>query len=84
MRACKSNGALRGDPLLEVLKRWFQSVVARTKKEFICCSEFEWGTKNGLDFPAQLYVRVCVFIHNCMCVCVCLFIIMWVDHALPH
>ena len=23
--------------------RWFQSVVVRTKKEFLCCSVFEWG-----------------------------------------
>ena len=29
--------------------RWFQSVVVRTKKEFLCCSVFEWGTKNGLE-----------------------------------
>ena len=27
--------------------RWFQSVAVRTKKEFLCCSVFEWGTRNG-------------------------------------
>ena len=29
--------------------RWLQSVVVQTKKEFLCCSVFEWGTKNGLE-----------------------------------
>ena len=38
---------------------WFQSVVVRTikiykkkrekKEEFVCCSVFEWETKNGLE-----------------------------------
>ena len=29
--------------------RWFQSVVVRTKKEFLCCSVCEWGTREGLE-----------------------------------
>ena len=24
-------------------------MVVRTKKEFLCCSVLEWGTKNGLE-----------------------------------
>ena len=24
-------------------------MVVRIKKEFLCCSVFEWGTKNGLE-----------------------------------
>ena len=30
--------------------RWFQSVVVQTKKEFLCCSVFQCGTKNSLEY----------------------------------
>ena len=32
---------------------WLQSVVVRAKKEFLCCSVFEWGTKNGLELSVS-------------------------------
>ena len=40
--------------------RWWRG----QRKEYICCSVFEWGTKNGLDFSAQFVCEcVCVYIN---------------------
>ena len=30
--------------------RKLQSVMVWMKKEFLCCSVFEWGTRKGLEF----------------------------------
>ena len=55
---CRSDGALGDNPLLEVLKCGGLHLVVtedvpigggETKKEFLCCSVSEWGTKNGLE-----------------------------------
>ena len=72
MRACELDSALGGDPSFEVLKRGGLHLIvtaevvpvgggADNKKEFLCCSAFEWGAKKGLEFKvACLSVSITV------------------------